>query len=119
MQALKTLSEGLQEYTQDQRVISRDGCIQRFEYCYELFWKTLKDALEEYHAITVAGAKSAFTEAHRAMLITDTELPALLELISLRNLTVHTYNEATAEMIAEKLPGCLALMQAIALRLNQ
>jgi hypothetical protein len=43
--AIQTFHTGLKGYKKADLIV-RDGCIQRFEYCIELTWKTLKKILE-------------------------------------------------------------------------
>ena len=43
--ALDRLSEGAAEARDE---LDRDGVIQRFEFCFELLWKTLKIYLEDH-----------------------------------------------------------------------
>lgn len=50
--ALKNLSEALD--IQNPSDLERDGCIQRFEYSYEIIWKLAQKVLKDYeiHAET-------------------------------------------------------------------
>jgi nucleotidyltransferase substrate binding protein (TIGR01987 family) len=86
--AFKTFREGFEEA---ETRLEKDGVIQRFEYCYELTWKTLKKILE-YKGITVRNPRDTFREAAYQGLINDTEL--WFNVVEKRNLTVHTYKEA-------------------------
>lgn len=70
-----------------------DGTIQRFEFCYELCWKTLKVSLEQ-EGIETNTPKEAFQEAYRAKWLTDEKI--WLEMIKDRTTTLHVYNEETA-----------------------
>src|SRR3989338_3488463 len=67
----------------------RDSAIQRFEFTFELAWKTLKAFLEEQG------------------------------MIELRNLTSHTYNEAIAEEIYRALPKILTLYMDLLAKLKK
>ncbi len=81
--------------------LGRDACIQRFEYCYELSWKTLKKVFLIKGLEDINSPKSVFREAAVQGLIED---PIIwFEFITLRNLTVHTYNEDTADKVFKKL----------------
>ena len=48
-----------------------DASIQRFEFCIELAWKTLRGILLRDHGIEVASPKPALQEAFRVGLIDD------------------------------------------------
>lgn len=84
----------------EQRELSKleeQGLIQAFEYTHELAWNTLKDFLENRGVINMYGSKDTTREAFNAGLIEDGE--TWMQMIESRNLTTHTYNEATAAKI--------------------
>jgi nucleotidyltransferase substrate binding protein (TIGR01987 family) len=74
----------------------RDAVIQRFEFTYELAWKTIKAYLSTLDLI-VLSPKEALKIAYQQGLITDA--PAWSELHVKRNLTNHTYDEVLADEI--------------------
>ncbi|MBN2392233.1 MAG: nucleotidyltransferase substrate binding protein [Anaerolineae bacterium] len=80
--------------------VERAGMIQFFEMSFELAWKLLKDYLEE-EGFTVTSPKTALKQAFQAGFIRDghTWIDALQD----RNLTAHTYDEATAIMVENKI----------------
>jgi len=84
----------------------RDSAIQRFEFCVDLSWKTLKTILLTKHGIECASPKSCLREAFSVGLITDDD-PFWLQMIELRNLSAHTYDEAVAEQLYAELPNAL------------
>ncbi len=71
----------------------RDAVIQRFEFCWELSWKTLRLWLE-YLGIEALSPREIFKAALRHGLIVDGN--AWSELQRMRNLTTHTYDEKLA-----------------------
>jgi len=77
-----------------------DALIQRFEFSYELAWKLIKTWLE-FKGIEAGTPRDCFREAFAAGLIKDGE-PWLQMLID-RNLSSHTYNEADARRIGERI----------------
>ena len=81
--------------------LEREGLIQRFEYTYELAWNTIKDFLEEQGYRDITGSKDAIKKAFQTGLIQDGDL--WMNMITSRSLTSHTYNEETAEEIAESI----------------
>lgn len=99
--------------------IVRDSAIKRFELTFDLAWKTLKAFLEEYHNATCVSPRTCFREAFRLELLAYDEY--LLTLTSVRNYTVHTYHEAFAEKIYQKLPDALAAFKKLeqAIQKNQ
>lgn len=83
-----------------QRPLSKleaQGLIQAFEFTHELAWKTLKDFLEERGVQDLYGSKDTTRAAFKAGLIENGE--AWMNMIQSRNLTSHTYEEATAAEI--------------------
>ncbi|MBU2609339.1 MAG: nucleotidyltransferase substrate binding protein [Chloroflexi bacterium] len=84
----------------EQRELSKleeQGLIQAFEYTHELAWNTLKDFLENRGVKNMYGSKDTTREAFEAGLIENGE--TWMQMIESRNLTTHTYNEATAAKI--------------------
>lgn len=73
-----------------------DGTIQRFEFCFELAWKTLKSVLESDGTLCTS-PKSCLKEAFHEGLITNEE--GWLVLLEARNMTSHMYDEAMAVKI--------------------
>ncbi len=98
-QAFSQLKEAV-ELAQARRLskLEQQGLIQAFEYTHELAWNTLKDFLEERGVHNLYGSKDTTREAFKRGLIENGE--AWMEMITSRNLTSHTYNEATAAQIA-------------------
>lgn len=111
--AIDRLSEVLNE---EKNSIVRDSAIQRFEFTFELVWKTLKAYLEEKHTIEVRSPKESLRGAFQVGLIQDN--PLWLETNRLRNLISHTYNEALSEEIYQALPPILALYQDLLKKLK-
>ena len=74
------------------------GLIKAFEYCFELGWNTLRDLLRRQGNATLLGSRDTLREAFRLGLLSDGE--GWMLMIQDRNLTMHTYNRATAEAIA-------------------
>ncbi len=83
-----------------QRELSRleqQGLVQAFEYTHELAWNTLKDFLENSGAKNLFGSRDTTRAAFKAGLIENGE--TWMDMIKSRNLTTHTYDEATAAKI--------------------
>lgn len=89
----------LEAITQPETDLIRDATIQRFEFSFELVWKTLKLYLERQgHEFggPRSTLKKAFTEG---LIATPEEADLWLKMLEDRNLTSHTYNQALAERI--------------------
>lgn len=87
--------------TQVKSELERDGAIQRFEYTYELVWKTLKRILA-FKGVDVNNPRDVFREAAKQKLIED---PVVwFTFLKQRNLTTHTYNQDCADEIYSYFP---------------
>jgi len=112
--ALLQLGDALEE---SESPIVRDACLQRFEFCYELLWKTLKIFLEEIHGVRAVSPRQVFKEAF-ALSIIDEEL-TFVEMIESRNTLSHTYNEEQATKIYVKCADYLKAMKNVLAQLNK
>ncbi len=73
--------------------------IQRFEYTFELFWKTIRSYLKEREGIISNSPKSCFRELFKIGILNENETEKMLEMTDMRNLTSHTYIEKVAQDI--------------------
>ena len=92
--------------------LRRDGLIQRFEFTFELAWKSLKEYLEAQGFAGLTTPRQVLREAYAAELIGDEE--AWLSMLDARNRTSHIYDENISAEIAgricaEYLPPLAAL----------
>lgn len=102
--ALQRLKEAIAEFTQvNSSDVVRDGLIQRFEFTYELAWKTTRDYLIDQGIVDKNSPKSVLREAFAQQLIKD-EL-VWLEMIDDRNKTTHLYSQEEAVRIANNIVG--------------
>ena len=86
-----------EDFSEQLSELEKEGLIQRFEYTHELAWKVMKDYLEYQGTTDIGGSRDATREAFKIGLIENGEI--WMDMIKSRNLTTHTYNEATAEEI--------------------
>ena len=78
--------------------LSREGLIQRFEYTFELAWKTLKDYNESQGFIT-GTPRETLKQAFQANILDNGEI--WMEMLDKRNLMAHTYEENTFRQVLE------------------
>jgi nucleotidyltransferase substrate binding protein (TIGR01987 family) len=78
--------------------LEQQGLIKAFEFTHELAWNTLKDFLQSRGATDLYGSRDATREAFAKGLIEDGD--AWMAMIQSRNRTSHTYNQDTADEIA-------------------
>jgi nucleotidyltransferase substrate binding protein (TIGR01987 family) len=79
--------------------LEEQGLIKAFEYTFELGWKVLKDFLCERGNQNIFGSRDAISEAFKVGLIEDDD--GWMNMFKDRNKAAHSYNEETAEEIAE------------------
>lgn len=85
---------------QQPSVVERAGIIQFFEMAFELSWKLLKD-FQQSEGFEVNSPRSAIKLAFQNNLLEDGHL--WIQALEDRNLTTHTYNEATAVLVEQKI----------------
>ena len=112
-QALVALKKALDQ-PKDEFV--RDSAIQRFEFSFDLAWKTIKTTLEEDHGVICNSPKECFRQAYQQKIIEYDDY--WLEITDLRNKTTHTYSEQTAEEIYHQLPKVLEELSDLAKKLS-
>jgi nucleotidyltransferase substrate binding protein (TIGR01987 family) len=77
-----------------------DATIQRFEFTFELFWKCLKELFNQ-EELGLNYPKEVFQEAFSVGLIDNEQ--TWVNMLQDRNMTSHTYNEALADAIFERI----------------
>lgn len=95
--AIKRLEEVLKE---EKTPITRDSAIKRFELCFDLAWKAIKNFAKE-QGVECYSPRSCFETGFQLKLIDEHE--PWIDMLADRNLTVHLYDEAQADEIYEKL----------------
>ena len=92
--------------------------IQAFEFTHELAWNTLKDFLVSRGVQNLYGSKDVTRTAFNTELIQNGE--AWMDMIQSRNLTSHSYDEATAAQIASAIRGTyFAEFEALRIKLDE
>ena len=81
--------------------LEKEGMIQRFEYTFELAWKTLQDLLEYKGYRDITGPNPVLEQALKDGYIENERTWRNMK--KSRELTSHTYNSETADDIAEKI----------------
>lgn len=84
--------------------LEKEGIIQRFEYTFELAWKTLKDYLI-YNGVSFdqITPKSVIKQAFAAKIIEDGQV--WIDMLEQRNLMSHTYDSESFETVFHNISG--------------
>lgn len=94
------LSEALENGPCSLNKLEQEGVIQRFEYTFELAWKSMKDYLEE-NGVVIAPVtpRQVVKDAFAAKLIEDGQI--WIDMLDHRNLLSHTYDFSVFEKAVE------------------
>lgn len=99
--AFVLLRDALERPVKELNELEREGVIQRFEYTFELAWKTLKDRLEfDGLVLNPVTPRNVIRAAFKAKLIDDGE--AWIDMLVDRNLMSHTYDFQKFEVVANQ-----------------
>jgi nucleotidyltransferase substrate binding protein (TIGR01987 family) len=94
--AFVLLREALERKPENLSLLEKEGVIQRFEYTFELAWKTLKDYLEDGGlVISPVTPRQVIKESFAAKVISDGEV--WIRMLDNRNLVSHTYDSSVFE----------------------
>jgi nucleotidyltransferase substrate binding protein (TIGR01987 family) len=98
--ALGLLREAMANGPSALNQLEKEGVIQRFEYCFELAWKTTKDYMEANGFLfVVVMPRQVLKDAYAAKVIADGAV--WIAMLDHRNLLSHTYNPAVFEEAVE------------------
>lgn len=93
-----------------------DVAAKRFEFTYEMAWKSLKRTLD-YLGIDAASPRMVFKEAYAAGFLEDEHI--WLDMIEMRNLSSHVYDENEISRILLQLESYLEAFEALLIRLRK
>ena len=108
--AVASVENGLEDYGQNPSDIIRDGCIQRFEYTYELSLTMIKRFLKERSLHPTTLSQASFKEIIREAIgqgILRENLEQWTKYRYCRNRTSHNYNQEIAQEIFHIIPSFL------------
>lgn len=93
-----------------------DVAVKRFEFTYEMAWKALKRFLD-YLGIDARAPRPVFKEAYAQGLLFDEQV--WLDMIEMRNLSSHVYDEQEVSRILSELERYLAAFDSLLKQLRQ
>ncbi len=82
-------------------MLEKDGVRQRYEFCFELCWKCMKDYLESEGYIDIVSPKRVLLKFYELGFISDDIL--WLSMLDDRNRLAHIYDEDTANRIFDEI----------------
>lgn len=95
-QAFVLLRQALHQGPSALSLLEKEGVIQRFEYTFELAWKTIKDYLEAGGiAVAPVTARQVLKDAFAAKMVLDGQV--WIDMLNHRNLLSHTYDSSVFE----------------------
>jgi len=107
------------EREDDEYHFIRDSRVQRFEFTFELYWKTLKTYIYVEKNINHSYARDVFRECRSIGILTEQEVETSLEMLKDRNFCAHAYAEKIVAKIALKIPKYSKLFRDIFNRLKE
>jgi len=93
-----------------------DVAVKRFEFTYEMAWKALKRFLD-YLGIDARAPRPVFKEAYAQGLLPNEQV--WLDMIEMRNLSSHVYDEQEISQILSELERYLAAFDSLLKQLQQ
>ena len=114
----KSLQLDMTKYKGVESDTIKNGQIQKFEYCIELCWKTIKMFLNTIHGVDAVSPKLTTKEFYRVDLVNEQEYELLNEMLDDRNRLSHIYNELFFEDIYLKLNDYLVVMKKVSERMR-
>jgi len=98
--AFVLLREAMDKGPSELNQLEKEGVIQRFEYCFELAWKCMKDYLERSGFVfAIATPRQVLKDAFAAKLLVDGQV--WIDMLDHRNLLSHTYDLTGFEKAVE------------------
>lgn len=107
--AFALLDEALKNGPESLNQLEREGVIQRFEYTFELAWKTVKDYLENAGVVfEEATPRKVLKAAYASGFLSEGQV--WIDMLDQRNLLSHTYDrkdfeDATEAVFSKYLPA--------------
>ena len=108
-QALGRLEEALAQ--PEENILIVDAVIKRFEFSFELCWKTLKKKCEAEGIYALASPKAILKQAYALNWIDQED--KWLKMLEDRNLSTHTYHQELATEIYKRIKDYIPLFKRV------
>ena len=96
--------------------LEQAGCIQYFEFCFELAWRTIKAFAERHGMSDIVSPRDCLKAAFALHWIDDEA--AWLEMLESRNKMSHTCDSESALVVYARLGSFLPVLQSLTARLE-
>jgi nucleotidyltransferase substrate binding protein (TIGR01987 family) len=96
--------------------LEQAGCIQYFEFCFELAWKTIKAFAEPQGMSDIVSPRDCLKAAFALHWIDDEAV--WLEMLESRNKMSHTYDSKSALVVYDRLGSFLPVLQSLTAQLE-
>ncbi len=101
LRALDQLKHAVElSHTRPLTELEQQGLIQAFDFTHELAWNVMKDYLQSLGQAQLMASRDSTCAAFKAGLIHEGE--TWMDMILSRNLSSHTYNQDTANLISSR-----------------
>lgn len=108
-----SLSLKLSEYSEIAADSIRSGQVQKFEFCIELLWKSVKVYLFEINGIDAKSPKLVVKEYFNLGLCSYKEYETIMEMLDDRNILSHIYKKEQFEDIYTRIITTLSIFKSV------
>ena len=108
-----SLSLKLRDYSEIAADSIKSGQVQKFEFCTELLWKTLKIYLLEINGIDVKSPKMVIKGYFSLGLCSYEEYETIMAMLDDRNMLSHIYKKEQFEKIYDRVIHTLSIFKSI------
>ena len=115
---IKTITVLRRSLEQPYSEFVQDSVIVRFGFCFEAFWKYLKEYVQVVYGKASTTPKASFRNSLTAEIINEDECQLFLQMTDDRNLITHTYEELIATELFKKIPEFAEAMEKVVDRLK-
>jgi nucleotidyltransferase substrate binding protein (TIGR01987 family) len=96
--------------------LEKAGCIQYFEFCFELAWKSVKVVAQENGILDCQSPRAALKCAFSQGWVDDESI--WLEMLECRNRMAHTYEAVQALVVYTRLTSFIPALKLLAKKLS-
>ncbi len=95
------------------RDMLREGQVQKFQFSFEVLWKTIKTYLRRFHGIVVSSPKQSIKEIFNERIIDEETYDSLYRMFEDSNFIINTSSQKKFEAVHKKLPDYLFCLKKV------